>query len=93
MLSTLSETVNETKVVNSCVEGIMANLTSINFATKLQGLQSKQFTRRAASVLDERLQKYRSIKVTSQVIRNDMTTEAQHRLTKRMIEMRKVKKI
>ena len=75
------------------VKALLAELTSINFATKLQGLCSRQGTTTAKRALVSNLKTFSDIKRTSQIARNDLTTLQQYQLTKRIISSRKVKEI
>ena len=73
--------------------GLISLITSTKFASKLEGVQSTKGSRNALSKLEKNLQDYRDIKTTSQIVRNDLTTEQQHRVTKRIISTRKLKEI
>ena len=75
------------------LKSVIASITSVNFTTSLQGISSKQGTRNAKKKVNVDLVRYQDIKRTSQVVRNDLTTEQQHRLQKRIISARKVKEI
>ncbi len=74
------------------LKALLAELTSVNFTAKLQGLQSRQGTASAKKALRTNLQKYDDIKRTSQIVRSDMTT-TQHHLTQRIISSRKLHEI
>lgn len=74
-------------------KALIAELTSVRFATKLQGIQSRQGTTSAKNRLVINLQKYSDIKTTSQIVRSDLTNLQQHRLTQRIISCRKMKEI
>ena len=74
-------------------KALIAELTSVKFATKLQGIQSRQGTASAKKGLATNLQKYSDIKTTSQVVRNDLSNLQQHRLTQRIISKCKVQEI
>ena len=71
------------------VKAIFAELTSVSFATKLQGVKSRQGTTNVIKSIPSQLQRYKEIKTTSQVVRNDMTLSQQDQLTKRIIKQRK----
>ena len=60
----------DTHTDRQIVKAIFAELTSVNFATKLQGVKSRQGTTKS---IPYQLQRYEEIKTTSQVVRNDMT--------------------
>ncbi len=75
------------------LKSLLAELTSVKFAAKLQGLHSRQGTASAKRALVPNLQKYADIKKTSQLVRSDLTTLQQHRLTQRIISSRKLKEI
>ena len=71
------------------LKGIIAHITSISFATRLQGIQSRRGTRAALNKLSPALNQYQNIKISSQMVRNDLTTEQQYRLTNRVVATRK----
>ena len=75
------------------LKGIVAELTNISLATRLQGVVSRKGTRRAKQNLPLYLQLFKDISQTSQMVRNDLTTLQQHQLTKRVISQRKLKEI
>ena len=75
------------------LKALLAELTSVNFAAKLQGLQSREGTTSAKRALRPNLQKYADIKQASQTVRSDLTTIQQHHLTQRIITSRKLKEI
>lgn len=56
------------------VKALFAKLTSVKFATQLQGIKSRQGTASARKALESNLQKYDEVKRTSQIVRNDLTT-------------------
>ena len=72
---------------------MIAELTSITFTAKLQGIESRQGTRSANSALKCNLKHYTDIQRTSQTVRSDLTVKQQHRLIQRIISARKVKEI
>ena len=74
-------------------KGLMAELTSIKFASKLQGVKSRKGTTSARNHLFSGLQQHDEIRLTSQIVRNDLTPEQQHRLTERVISGCKLKEI
>ena len=75
------------------IKGLIAELTSITFTAKLQGIESRQGTRSAKSALKCNLKHYTDIQRTSQTVRSDLTVKQQHRLIQRIISARKVKEI
>ena len=75
------------------LKGLMAELTSIRFASRLEGVKSRKGTTSARNHLFSGLQQYAEIQMTSQMVRSDMTTQQQHKLTKRVISGRKLKEI
>ena len=75
------------------VKALFAEITSVNFAAKLQGIQSRQGTSAAKRSLLTNLEHFSQIKQTSQVLRSDMTISQQHLLTQRIINRRKVNEI
>ena len=75
------------------LRGVISHLTSISFASQLEGHVSKCAVRTAYYSFHSNLQRYEHIKTTSQIVRNDMTCEQQHRLTRRIISTRKIKEI
>lgn len=75
------------------VKALFAEISSVNFTAKLQGLQSRQGTSSAKATVRSNLKKYSDIAVTSQIVRNDLTNVQQYRLTQRIISSRKVKEI
>ena len=56
----------DTHRVRQVAKALIAELTSVRFAIKLQGIQSKQGTTSAKKGLAANLQKYSDIKTTSQ---------------------------
>ncbi len=60
------------------LRGIMAKLTSIGFASKLEGKASKLATRNAVTHIDSRIETLHGIQETSQ---NNMTNQQQRALT------------
>ena len=75
------------------LKGIIAELTSVRYASKLQALQSRLGTSNAKKKLRPQLEIYKVLCTTSQMVRNDLTTEQQHCLTQRVISARKTKEI
>ena len=57
----------------------------------MQGLQSRKGTRAANRALGSGLTKFKNIKHTSQIVRNDLTNAQQYRVTNRIITARKMK--
>ena len=75
------------------MKALFAELTSVNFTARLQGLQSRQGTSSAKVTLRPNLGKYSNITMTSETVRNDLTNAQQYRLTQRIISSKKVKEI
>lgn len=75
------------------VKALFAELTSVKFTAKLQGIKSRQGTASAKSSLRPNLEKYSNIRQTSQVVRSDLTNSQQYSLTQRIISSRKMKEI
>ena len=75
------------------IKGLLAQLTTIKQASKLQGLQSRKGTRAANRAPGSGLTKFKNIKHTSQIVRNDLTNAQQYRVTNRIITVRKMKEI
>ena len=75
------------------LKGIFAELTSVRFTAKLSGVQSRLAVTTAKNQLKPSLEKNNNLCKTSQTVRSDLTTEQQHRLTRRVIAARKVKEI
>ncbi len=75
------------------LKALMAEMTSVKFATQLQGISSRQGTTSAKRTLKPRLEKYSDIRRTSQIVRNDFTAAQQYRMTERLITARKGKYI
>ena len=66
------------------LNGLMAELTSVRFAWKVE--------KEPPMHLFSGLRQYAEIRMTSQMVKSDMTTQ-QHKLTERMISGRKLKEI
>ena len=75
------------------MKGILAELTSVRFTAKLQGIQSRQGTTNAKKKLKPNLERYKVLCRTSQTVRNNLTTKQQYQLTRRIIAARKAKEI
>lgn len=71
------------------VKALFAELTSVRFATKLQGLKSRQGTASAKKALQSGLHRFEDIRKTSQTVRSDLTLHQQYRLMERIISRRK----
>lgn len=73
------------------VTALMERLTSVKFvAGKLLNVQNKRAVQGCRDSFKENLRTFRDINKTSQVVRNDMTNEQQHRLALRIANKRKV---
>ena len=75
------------------IKGIFAELTSIKFTAKLQGLTSRQGTRNAKEALHSGLNEFQNIQQTSLTVRSDLTVVQQHQLVQRIISKRKIQEI
>lgn len=75
------------------MKALIAELTNVRFASRLQGVQSRRGTTTAKKSLESRLGHYKEIRTTSQMVRSDLTIIQQHRLTERVISQRKLKEI
>lgn len=75
------------------LKGIIAHITSIQCATSIQGVQSRQGTSVALKKLVPSLDQYADIEVTSQMVRNDLTQQQQYQLTQRIVNARKHKEM
>ena len=72
---------------------ILADVTNISFVSQILGKKSRKGIRSAQKSVDLALDRYKEIRKTSQVVRNDLTTLQQHRLTERIVYQRKIKEI
>ena len=72
---------------------LLAELTNISFAARMQDIKSRKGTRAAAKAVPTHLLHYSNIKTTSQQVRSDMTNFQQYQLTQRIISRRKLKEI
>ena len=75
------------------LKGLMAELTNTSFASRLQGLHNRKGTASARKQLASGLQQYADIRRTSQMVRSDLIVVQQHKLTERIISVRKLKEI
>ena len=75
------------------LKGVMSIIANISFASRLEGKVSRYSSRTACKMLPLHIDNYKSIKKTSQIVRNDLTNIQQYVLTKRIIKMRKMKEI
>ena len=67
------------------VKALLAELTNIiSFASKVQGIQSRKGTASASKSFKSELLHYQHIRITSQVVRSDLTN-VQYKLTERII--------
>ena len=72
----------------------MAELTDNNaLISSLLGLKSRKGVTSARIKLHQHLSHYEQICLTSQVVRSDLTTQQQYRLTQRIISRRKLREI
>ena len=72
------------------LKGLVAELTSVWFASKLASRKGAASGKRH---LHQGLKEYAEIRLTSQIVRSDMTAAQQYRLTERVISARKLKEI
>ena len=73
---------------------LLEKVTSVNFVSKsLLGVENKSRVKNCRDNLIPNLNKFNNIRVTSQVVRNDMTNKQQAALTERIINKRKIKEI
>ena len=79
----------DTKRDKDVLRAILAKISSIRFAARLEGKESRHGVRGAASKLEADLITYKGIQTTSQVVRNDMTNAQQNQLTRRIAAKRK----
>ena len=75
------------------VKALLAELTNISFASRLQGIQSRKGTANAAKSFKSDLLHYERIRMTSQVVRSDLTNIQLYKLTERIISSRKLREI
>ncbi len=75
------------------LRGIIGTLTSVKLAASLEGRKSRFATRNAVNNLGSRLHDFRGIWMTSQVVRNNLTNQQQHALTRRIVNALKHKEI
>ena len=76
------------------LKGLIAELTDNNtFTSSLLGVKSRKGVTSARNKLHQHLSHYQQICKTSQVARNDLTTQQQFRLTQRIISRRKLNEI
>ena len=74
----------DTKRDKDVMRAILAKITSVRYAARLEGLQSRYAVRNASDRLEADLLTYSELKKTSQVVRNDMTNEKQALLQRRI---------
>ena len=76
------------------LKGLMAELTDNNaLISSLLGLKSRKGVTSARNKLHKHLSHYEQICLTSQIVRSDLTTQQQYRLTQRIISRRKLSEI
>ena len=83
----------DTKRDKDVMRAILAKITSVRYAARLEGLQSRYAVRNASDRLEADLLTYSELKKTSQVVRNDMTNEKQALLQRRIAAKRKHKEM
>ena len=75
------------------VKALLAELTNISFASKVQGILSRKGTASATKSFKSDLLHYQHIRMTSQIVRSDLTNVQQYKLTERIISSRKLREI
>ena len=75
------------------VKALIAEVTSIRFASHVQGIQSRKGTTNATKSFKSDIIHYQHVRMTSQVVRNDLTNVQQYKLTERIISRRKLEEI
>ena len=75
------------------LKAVVAELTNTSFTSRLQGIQSRKGTASARQAFKTNLSHYECIRITSQVVRNDMTNQQQYQLTERITSKRKLQEI
>eukprot|EP00111_Clytia_hemisphaerica_P013960 TCONS_00041100-protein len=83
----------DTKRDRDAFKAVISQITSIRFAAKLQGVQSRVGIRNSSQSLKGNLIKYKDIKLSSKTVRNDMTVNQQHKFNGRIATARKFKEI
>lgn len=78
---------------NQVTKALIAELTNVSFASRLQGVHSRRGTTTAKKTLHSKLSHYQEIRQTSQMVRSDLTTIQQHKLTERVTSQWKLKEI
>jgi hypothetical protein len=63
------------------VKALLAELTNISFASKVQGIHSRKGTASASKSFKSELLQYQHIRITSQLVRSDLTNVQQYKLT------------
>ena len=75
------------------LKGLFAMITSVKFTASLQDVRSHQGTTKAKKALLSNLDAYADLRKTSMMVRSDLTTKQQYKLTERVIAARKAKEI
>ncbi|XP_060592863.1 uncharacterized protein LOC132747483 [Ruditapes philippinarum] len=75
------------------LKGLMANITTAEFMTQLEGKKNKSGYMNSRDTLDLRVKEYQNIEQTCLSVRNDMTNQQQAAFYKRMITRRKTKEL
>ena len=83
----------DTKRDRDVLRGILTKLTSIRFATKLEGHSSRHSARVCLNQLDTKLEQFSKIIETSQVVRTGLTNRQQYALQQRIVTARKAKEM
>ena len=86
---------SDTKFRRSTIKGnLFEKVTCVNFVSKsLLGVENKSRVRNCRDNLIPNLNKFNNIRVSSQVVRNDMTNKQQAALTETIISKRKINEI
>ena len=79
----------DTKRDKDILKGLFAYATSVKFVSKIQKVQNKSAIMSCRDELKGNIEIFKSIKETSQVVRNDMTVIQQYHLQKRIMQARK----
>ena len=83
----------DTKRDRDAFKAVISQITSIRFAAKLEGIQSRVGIRNSLQSLKGNLIKFKDIKLTSKTVRNDMKVNQQHKFNGRIATARKFKEI
>ena len=79
----------DTKRDRDALKALLAHITSMRFAAKLEGRQSRSRVRTAKTSLYNNLVTFKDINKTSLTVRNDMTANQQHQYHQKLTTKRK----